>query len=100
MYFKIAPDCASVFPSGVTINGIWPSGGFPAKKQKQKKVKNDCYMSMISGKISGQSLSDDVNVLNEVIKKKKSMLAPHFMSLARHANIFLFFFFNRATKFA
>lgn len=50
-------------------------------------------MSMISGKISGQSLSDDVNVLNEVIKKKKSMLAPHFMSLARHANIFLFFFF-------
>lgn len=55
-------------------------------------------MSMISGKISGQSLSDDVNVLNEVIKKK-SMLAPHFMSLARHANIFLFFF-NRATEFA
>lgn len=67
-------------------------------KQKQKKVKNDCYMSMISGKISGQSLSDDVNVLNEVIKKK-SMLAPHFMSLARHANIFLFFF-NWATEFA
>lgn len=63
-------------------------------KQEQKKVKNDCYMSMISGKISGQSLSDDVNVLNEVIKKK-SMLAPHFMSLARHANIFHFFLTGR-----
>lgn len=74
-------------------------GRAEAFQLKQKKVKNDCNMSMISGKISGQSLSDDVNVLNEVIKKK-SMLAPHFMSLARHAYIFLFFFFNRATKFA
>lgn len=69
-------------------------GRAEAFQLKQKKVKNDCYMSMISGKISGQSLSDDVNVLNEVIKKK-SMLAPHFMSLARHANIFHFFLTGR-----
>ena len=42
-------------------------------------------MSMISGKISGQSLSDDVNVLNEVIKKKKIDVsaALHEFSTAR-----------------
>lgn len=61
-------------------------------KQKQKKVKNDCYMSMISGKISGQSLSDDVNVLNEVIKKKIDVSAAlHEFSTARLH--FPFFFF-------
>lgn len=41
-------------------------------------------MSMISGKISGQSLSDDVNVLNEVIKKKIDVSAAlHEFSTAR-----------------
>lgn len=59
-------------------------GRAEAFQLKQKKVKNDCYMSMISGKISGQSLSDDVNVLNEVIKKKIDVSAAlHEFSTAR-----------------
>lgn len=74
-------------------------GRAEAFQLKQKKVKNDCNMSMISGKISGQSLSDDVNVLNEVIKKKIDVSAAlHEFSTARLH--FPFFFFNRATKFA
>jgi len=31
MYFIIAADWASTFPSGVTTNGIWPNGGRPAE---------------------------------------------------------------------
>ena len=40
MYFIIAPDCPRIFPSGVTRNGIWPSGGLPAEIMKQKRVSN------------------------------------------------------------
>ena len=36
MYFIIAPDWARMFPSGVTRNGIWPSGGLPAKINSKK----------------------------------------------------------------
>ena len=37
MYFIIAPDCPRIFPSGVTRNGIWPSGDLPAKINEVKK---------------------------------------------------------------
>lgn len=35
MYFAITQDCASTFPSGVTINGISSKGGLPAETTKQ-----------------------------------------------------------------
>ena len=31
MYFSIAADWASTFPSGITMNGIWPNGDLPAE---------------------------------------------------------------------
>ena len=39
MYFIIAPDCPSIFPSGVMRNGICPSGDLPAKINEVKKKK-------------------------------------------------------------
>ena len=38
MYFIIVPDCARIFPSGVTMYGIWPRGGLPAETEKEQYV--------------------------------------------------------------
>ena len=49
MYFIIAPDCPSIFPSGVMRNGICPSGDLPAKINEVKKKKVIPLKIMYSG---------------------------------------------------
>ena len=40
MYFMIATDWLSNFPSGVTMNGIWPNGGLPAETKSKITQRN------------------------------------------------------------
>ena len=91
-YFIIAPDCPRIFPSGVTRNGIWPSGGLPAEIMKQTKVSyflnilccilENCwewwktYLGT-EDKVKNSELYDSLEKVTSTIKNRRVALSGH-----------------------
>ena len=47
MYFMIATVWARIFPSGVTMNGNWPSGGRPAETKSIRSIREPLILTQL-----------------------------------------------------